>query len=424
MGSGTMLNSTSGIPSNITLGEAIEGTWDVLVIGAGVAGATASILAAQSGLKVLLVESKSFPREKVCGGCLNARSVAMLDRLQVLDALRDEGAVELNRFHVQLGSLGYCWNLPTMLSVRRSTLDSLLVERAKCVGVRYLDQTAATVDSTQATPACPLEVQLKSTGSLVTTGEELASQPVPRPHVATRAHCVVVAAGLTRSGLDSPSSWPSVVQADSRIGVQCLIPASRWDESNSIDDSKSLHAPGVLHMLVGEHGYVGVCRTDGDTIDVAAAIDPKRVSGKSGIADQVAATFRECGFHAIPELHTARWQSTPHLTRTTPIVAQNRIFLLGDSMGYVEPFTGEGMSWAFAGAFALAPLLQQALADRDFHTAMVHWNDWANHQRRFSQSVCHWVARQARNTRRARWVLRLCDWIPLARHYLLRKATQ
>jgi menaquinone-9 beta-reductase len=419
-----MLNSTAAIPSNITLNDAIAGTWDVLVIGAGVAGATTSILAAQSGLKVLMVESKSFPREKVCGGCLNARSIAMLDRLQVLGALRSQGAVELNQFHVQIGALGYCWKLPTMLSVRRSTLDSLLVERAKCVGVRYLDQTSATVDVTQSASACPLQVHLKPAALSVASGNGSASHPDTPTRAVTRAQSVVVAAGLTRSGLNSPSSWPSVVQADSRIGVQCLIPVDEWLESNSIEDMKSFHAPGVLHMLVSEHGYVGVCRTDGEFIDVAAAIDPKCVSGKNGIADQVAKTLRECGLQAIPELQAAHWQTTPHLTRTTPMVAQNRVFLVGDSMGYVEPFTGEGMSWAFAGAFALVPLLQNAIDNQDFMTAMDRWNDWANHQRRFSQTVCHWVARQARNTQRARWVLRLCDWIPLARHYLLRKATQ
>jgi flavin-dependent dehydrogenase len=38
------------------------------------------------------------------------------------------------------------------------------------------------------------------------------------------------------------------------------------------------------------------------------------------------------------------------------------LFVLGDAAGYVEPFTGEGMAWAFAGAEAVVPYVKQAAA--------------------------------------------------------------
>ena len=48
----------------------IEGkVFDLVIVGAGVAGASAAILASQRGLSALLVESQFFPRDKVCGGC-------------------------------------------------------------------------------------------------------------------------------------------------------------------------------------------------------------------------------------------------------------------------------------------------------------------------------------------------------------------
>ena len=40
---------------------------DVIVVGAGPAGATTAFYLAQSGLNVLLLEKSRFPREKVCG---------------------------------------------------------------------------------------------------------------------------------------------------------------------------------------------------------------------------------------------------------------------------------------------------------------------------------------------------------------------
>src|SRR5579875_1062956 len=53
-------------------------TWDAVVIGAGPAGAMAARELAVGGAHVLLVERRDFPREKVCGGCLNGHALAVL----------------------------------------------------------------------------------------------------------------------------------------------------------------------------------------------------------------------------------------------------------------------------------------------------------------------------------------------------------
>jgi Dehydrogenases (flavoproteins) len=48
--------------------------WDVVVIGAGVAGGLAALDCARRGLRVLVVEQRAFPRWKVCGCCFNAQA--------------------------------------------------------------------------------------------------------------------------------------------------------------------------------------------------------------------------------------------------------------------------------------------------------------------------------------------------------------
>ena len=45
--------------------------YDVLVVGAGPAGATVAAMTARAGLSTLVLERTQFPREKVCGDCLN-----------------------------------------------------------------------------------------------------------------------------------------------------------------------------------------------------------------------------------------------------------------------------------------------------------------------------------------------------------------
>ena len=45
--------------------------YDVVVIGAGPAGAAAAIESSRRGADTLLIERSRFPRQKVCGGCLD-----------------------------------------------------------------------------------------------------------------------------------------------------------------------------------------------------------------------------------------------------------------------------------------------------------------------------------------------------------------
>ena len=53
-------------------------TADVIVVGAGPAGAAAALRLAQAGLDVLVLEKARFPREKVCGDGLTPRAVKAL----------------------------------------------------------------------------------------------------------------------------------------------------------------------------------------------------------------------------------------------------------------------------------------------------------------------------------------------------------
>ena len=61
---------------------------DVIVVGAGPAGATTAFYLAQSGLDVLLLEKARFPREKVCGDGLTPREPGLLEQQHVEPGLR------------------------------------------------------------------------------------------------------------------------------------------------------------------------------------------------------------------------------------------------------------------------------------------------------------------------------------------------
>ena len=62
--------------------------WEAVVIGAGPAGAVAARELAHQGLSVLLVDKARFPRRKVCGGCLNAAVLMLLEQIGLGDLPR------------------------------------------------------------------------------------------------------------------------------------------------------------------------------------------------------------------------------------------------------------------------------------------------------------------------------------------------
>jgi len=370
-----------------------------VILGAGVAGASAAILASKQGLKTLLVESKTFPREKVCGGCLNLRAQASLERLGVSKQLELAGAVRIESMRLQILNIQAQWDVPVMVSVRRSTLDCILVEKAISNGSRYIDRTV---------------------GSLIPAGDEsnhsVTSVQLQRDGETSiiEAKSVLVASGLARSSIRQSDRWPAKIEAKSRIGVQCFVYES---PSSSFSD-------GRLHMIVGNHGYVGICKTDGGVLDVAAAIDPASIRSMGGIPQVVQTILADCGLDEMELPEREQWLATPSLTRSSSRVTEHRTFLIGDAIGYIEPFTGEGMSWALASAESVMPFIYK-IVDSGWHEDMgVQWNNWVHRQRSYKHQTCRWIAGQIRRPRRAAWVLRACDWLPPLRSAIIRKTSQ
>jgi 2-polyprenyl-6-methoxyphenol hydroxylase-like FAD-dependent oxidoreductase len=176
-------------------------------------------------------------------------------------------------------------------------------------------------------------------------------------------------------------------------------------------------------MLVGHAGYVGICLTDGHCIDIAAAIDPVHIKGQNGITLAVQSVLDECNLACSLASESLLWNTTSALTRNSSIAAKDGVFLLGDSVGYVEPFTGEGMSWAMSAAAQLAKLLDQ-FHGGDTGSMEQYWNAWINTHRSTQQSVARWVAKLARNRFPSKWILGFLDHAPPVRNVLFRKAMQ
>lgn len=420
------MSSLHSLSSTLSIAAAAERRWDVGIIGAGVAGASLALRLARKGLGVLLFETQRFPREKVCGGCLNRRALEVLEELGLLTACQRAGGIPIDSLHIRYGKRDVHWSIPPMLSIRRSTLDTLLVQEAIAAGAHFLDRTHATIPPAQRDSSSALRIQARRHGDaeLLSGAPEGASADIS-------VRCAVVASGLTRSPLAERKEWPAEIDKQGRIGVQQLIPANvlarhRW----CWDSELCLESRANLRMLIGSQGYLGISRTDGDSFDFAAAIHPRALRRHAGIAMAIDELLESCNLPGIASVAPGPWASTPHLTRRSLLVATNRTFLLGDSLGYIEPFTGEGMSWGMIGARELATLLPAVMdastsnAPRSLERAEMKWNRWARQQQSKQRSICRWVSRQVRHPVRTTWLLTGLDYLPAIRNMLLKKATQ
>ena len=107
--------------------------FDVAVVGAGPAGSAAAAFCAGAGLRVVLLEREMFPREKVCGDCLNPSCWPVLERLKVAERVRELPHGKLQRVDfIAIGGRTVSVDLPAdaEIAVKRSLLDQLLLSRA------------------------------------------------------------------------------------------------------------------------------------------------------------------------------------------------------------------------------------------------------------------------------------------------------
>src|SRR5262245_65520141 len=70
---------------------------DAIIIGGGPAGSAAAISLAQQGARVLLLEEKRMPREKLCGEFITAECFPSLGRLGVMERMVVAGARRVSR---------------------------------------------------------------------------------------------------------------------------------------------------------------------------------------------------------------------------------------------------------------------------------------------------------------------------------------
>jgi flavin-dependent dehydrogenase len=355
---------------------------DVAIVGAGPAGSATALLCARAGLSVVLLDRATFPRPKPCGDCLSPETTRVLDRLGVLTAVLDERPARLagwritspagRAFEGRFGDIA-CDDarVSSALAIARDRFDATLLLCARTAGATF--QPDAHVTMIQ--PATLDDARGILSGRAV--GQEFM----------LRASVIVGADGLRSTVARRIGAVRSGGRRLRKISLTAHVTGVHGEydfgEMHVLDGLCVGLAPVASRSSTGARAHDGVrtVRPDADfvrRIDRALVAEPvtwnltlvadAALHGRAIAADP-GAFFIE-SLRRFPALRGRLEEIRPvgpsgrgrdsWLLRSGPfdvptrMTTRENVALVGDAAGYFDPFTGQGIYQAIAGAEQLA----------------------------------------------------------------------
>jgi geranylgeranyl reductase family protein len=332
---------------------------DVIVVGAGPAGAGTAYHLANAGLDVLLLEKSSFPRDKICGDGLTPRAVKQLIAMGFdLDApgwQKNKGLRILGAGHqIELPWPDLASFPPYGMVRARMDFDEILAKHAEKAGARLHERTNVTGPVFDERTGQVIGVTAKPVDD---RGRKVGDEITYRAPVVVA--CDGVSAKLALSlGIERRDNRPMAVAA--RAYYQTPMHDDPWMESHlELWEGK----PNQSNQLPG-YGWIFPCG-DGTANIGLGILDSsahfRSFNPKDAMRRWLANTPEELGFrdeNLVGEIRSAAlpmgFNRKPHYRRG--------ILLVGDAGGMVNPFNGEGIDYALEAGHVAADTIVQALA--------------------------------------------------------------
>jgi menaquinone-9 beta-reductase len=327
---------------------------DVIVVGAGPAGATTAYYLAQSGLDVLVLEKAVFPREKVCGDGLTPRGVKALVSMGIpmppASQAGDGGWLRNKGLRVIGAGMRLECPWPELSSypgyglVRtRQDLDETLARRAQAAGARLLEGVTVTGP-----------VLDDRTGRI--TGVMASANGAERRFGAR----VVVAADGNSSRLSVAMGLRKRDDRPLGVAVRTYYKTPRHDDDyleswlDLWDNDRLLPGYGWIFGMGDGTSNVGL-----GLLNTSAAFG--NTDYRTLLRRWLNGMPAEWGFTEENRTEPVRGAALPMGFNRTPHYWRG-LLLAGDAGGMVNPFNGEGIAYAMESAEILARTITQALA--------------------------------------------------------------
>jgi len=307
---------------------------DVVVVGAGPAGASCALELVRRGFEVTIVERAQFPRTKVCGEYLNAGAIDALDALvlgqRVRSLARPLRGVRLAPLGVD--ALDLCFS-EAALSLERRTLDAVILDAAVTAGATLVRARVDDVEFANGR-ACGVIVR-DDAGAERTIG----------------ARCIVGADGIgsavgRKLGLVRPA------RGRARFAV-----GGHYRGFGDLGERVEMYVGGGTYLALNPLG-AGLANVMlvvyGEELAAwAADVD-------AGIHAAAARLSRGSRSLESAERIGARMSIGP-LDFDVRGVARSGALLAGDAGGFVNPFTGQGVALALRGGIDAGRTIGRAL---------------------------------------------------------------
>jgi geranylgeranyl reductase family protein len=301
----------------------------ILIVGAGPAGASAAVALAQQNIKkVLLVDRDRFPRDKTCGSGLSPAALQLAARLGIDGELQARANPILTVRFVTPGGeeLRVPAHSAAAILLRRD-FDNLLVERARSLGVEFRDRFRVTE---------LVERDGRAIGVRGTDGKEIRAQYIL---CADGAHTVFSRDPRPRRHIDTLMGW--------------------WEGPN--------FEPGRLDMVFDRQLaplYGWLFPETASRVNIGICIDGQDADGRR-VRRNLRGTFQSFLDRQYRPLlsgarQVGRWKGHP-IVHTTWIANLTRpgVLLVGESARVTHNATGEGISQAMqSGVFAAEAVAQ------------------------------------------------------------------
>lgn len=319
---------------------------DVLVAGAGPAGAHLALRLAAEGRSVGLVDRCEFPRPKPCGEFLSPECHGLLDEVGLLEAALSSGATPVGGIR-----------LSGFASRARGSYRGVGSARARFdqgLGLRRERLDLAAVELARAHPAIEVLTGHDVVGVERGAGERVRGLRVRDAERGERTLLApfVVGADGTRGRVSRSLGWsaPPTRRRWSLVARFRGVPRDDFAE---------------VHLLDG--AYFAACPIDGEVFTANLVLDQDRLRpGPRGLealfAEHVARAPELARRLAAAELVEPIRACGPLAVRVTRRTGPG-VALVGDAAGFVDPLTGEGLYFAMRGAALLTESVLGLLRD-------------------------------------------------------------
>jgi flavin-dependent dehydrogenase len=310
---------------------------DVVVVGGGPAGAAVATLLRRRGCDVLLVDEARFPRDKVCGEGVSPEAWRLLDALGAANAVRALAPWPLRGMTLVSPdgtTFGGDYGGRAGFATRRQQLDHVLLATARAAGVEVREGTGA-------------RRLILGAGRV----QGLVVENGRGPEV-VRARLVIGADG--RRSLVARTL--GLLREHRRLRKFAV--RGYWDGMEGLGERGEMH--------VGGGGYCGVAPLSGSTANVTFVLDRTDMAAAGrGLEAFYREALRRRWPRLAERLQRAVLTEPPRAIGPLALHARRVSFaggaLVGDSAGFYDPFTGEGVTLALRSAELVAQAASRSL---------------------------------------------------------------